>query len=273
MTTARTLAPPAPSLTAAPAAPARRPYLYDAFPEFPSRDDMQNALYLDDPAHQAALRRHFGAPDTTVVIGEVPVGWRRDQREGIRVPDLLIAFNVDRAVIVAEKGYAIECHGKPPDFVLEIASDKTARRDEVRKRRDYAEYGVTEYWRFDHEWGQNYAAGLSGDRLDAAIDGNAYQPITIHRADENRYWGHSITLNLDVCWEYGELRWYDPVAQRYLPTFDEAYDERERERARRIAVEDAYDAAVDDLDAARARILELEAQLRERPAADAAPGL
>lgn len=270
MTTARPIAPPAPApagaAAAAKTAPARRQYLYDAFPDFPSRGDMQNPLYLADPAHQAALRRHFGAPATTAIIGEVPVGWSRDQREGILVPDLLIAFNVDRAVVLAERGYAIEYHGKPPDFVLELASQKTARRDETIKRRGYAAYGVPEYWRFEHEWGQRYATGLAGDRLDTAADGNAYQPITIHQVDENRYWGHSRVLNLDVCWEYGELRWYDPVARRYLPTFDEAYDTGIRERGRRIAAEDALEGALE-------RIRELEAQLRERPATDAAPEL
>ena len=36
----------------------------DRFPEFPPRDDMQNSIYLDAPAHQAALSHHFGRPDT-----------------------------------------------------------------------------------------------------------------------------------------------------------------------------------------------------------------
>ena len=38
--------------------PATRPA--DRFPEFPPRDDMQNSIYLDAPAHQAALSHHFG---------------------------------------------------------------------------------------------------------------------------------------------------------------------------------------------------------------------
>ena len=40
----------------------------DRFPELPTRDDMQNSIYLDAPAHQAALSHHFGSPDTTVVL-------------------------------------------------------------------------------------------------------------------------------------------------------------------------------------------------------------
>jgi hypothetical protein len=63
---------------------------------------------------------------------------------------------------------------------------------------------------------------LAGGRL---VNG-VYQPILIHQIDDDRYWGHSEVLNLDVCWEYGELRWYDPVARRYLPTFDDEADAR-----------------------------------------------
>ena len=40
----------------------------DRFPEFSPRDDMQNSIYLDAPAHQAALSHHFGRPDTTIIL-------------------------------------------------------------------------------------------------------------------------------------------------------------------------------------------------------------
>ena len=50
------------------------------------------------------------------------MGWRYDQRSGILVPDLLIAFDVDRDAIIQQRGYAISEWGKPPEFVLEIAS-------------------------------------------------------------------------------------------------------------------------------------------------------
>ena len=207
------------------------------FPEFPPRDDMQNALHLDDQGHQAALRRHLGAPKTTVVIGEVPIGWNiHTRREVIRVPDLLIAFNVDRALVVTEMGYSIDEHGKAPDFALEIASPNTARNDETGKRIDYARFRVTEYWRFDSQGGRWYQQALACDRL---VNG-VYQPIHIVQVDAERYWGHSDALNLDVCWERGELRWYDPVARRYLRTYDETDDE---------------------LIAAEARIQELEAEI------------
>ena len=150
------------------------------FPEFPPRDDMQNALHLSDQGHQPALRRHLGAPQSTVVIGEVPIGWNiHTRREVIRVPDLLIAFDVDRDLVVAEMGYSIDEHGKAPDFALEIASPNTARNDETRKRIDYARFGVTEYWRFDSQGGRWYQQALAGDRL---VNG-VYQSIHIVQVD------------------------------------------------------------------------------------------
>ena len=57
------------------------------------------------------------------------------------IPDLLIAFNISRAGVIASRGYSIEEHGKPPDFVLEIASISTKRNDYTTKRTGYANFG------------------------------------------------------------------------------------------------------------------------------------
>ena len=246
-------------------APATNSRSRSRFPEFRPRVDMQNSLYLNDPGHIPALRTHFGFPDTTIVLGEVPVGWNATgERRGLRIPDLLIAFNIERAAVIEVMGYSINEHGKPPDFVLEIASPTTARRDEIEKPGDYADFGVPEYWRFDHEWGRSYAVGLAGDSLDNGV----YQPITIHQSGASMYWGRSAVLNLDVCWEHGELRFYDPAAQRYLDTYDTTHyariaaeDARDAEQAARIAAESARDTAEDARDAEQAARIAAEAQV------------
>ena len=221
------------------------------FPVFPSRGDMQNPIYLHNPGYQATLRRHFGSPESTIVLGEVPVGRDLRQRRGLRVPDLLIAFGVNPDRIIADRGYSIEQWGKPPDFVLEIASENTAENDVTVKRDDYAAFGIPEYWRFDPSGGEYYPASLAGDRL---VDG-AYQRIGIVGTDDRHFSGRSEVLGLDLCWEDGQLRWYDPAAGRYLLTFDEeaeahiaAQDERDAERRARMAAE--------------ARVRELEAENR-----------
>lgn len=232
------------------------------FPEMPPRGDMQNIIYLHRPGHITALTRHLGAPDTTLVLGEMPIGWITGPQEGLLNPDIIVAFDVDRDAILAARGYAVLEREKSPDFVLEVASIHTARNDITYKRDGYAAYGVSEYWRFDPTGGRYYGTGLAGERL---VNGD-YQPIAIHQADDDRYWGHSDTLNLDLCWEYGELRWYDPIGQRYLPTHDDEADgrmiaeadlliaqtDRDAERSARRAALAGRDAALADREVALA---------------------
>ncbi len=224
------------------------------FPERPRRTDMQNSLYRERPGHQTALIRHFGSPDTTLVFGDIPVGWSVSRQQGLLYPDLLVAFTVDVAAVIARRGFAIEEQGKPPDFVLEVASLNTALNDYTTKREGYAAYGIPEYWRFDSTGGGYYPAPLAGDRL---VDGE-YQPIIIVQTDETRYWGHSDALNLDLCWEHGQLRLYDPASRSYLRTHDDALDALDAAEAQRDAEREARIAA-------EARIRQLEQELSRRP--------
>ena len=201
------------------------------FPDFPPRDDMMNTRHLHDVGHQPALRLHLGRPDTTVVLGEVPVAWDVPAgRLGVRIPDLLVAFNIRHAQVLTQKGYSILEQGKPPDFVLEVASDHTSKKDELAKWNDYAAYGVAEYWLFDPDWGLRYARGLTGWTL---VQGR-YEPIPIHESAPDQYYGYSAALGLYVCWEHGAIRWYDTAAG-YLLTHDEERSGRIAERDGRIA--------------------------------------
>ena len=114
----------------------------EIFPDFPPRDDMQNSLHLDDQGHQGILRQHLGDSSTTIVLSEIPVRRIPSQQEGHRIPDLLVAFGVDRALATEQKGYSIRDQGKPPDFVLEIGSATTGREEYIGKRNDYAAFGI-----------------------------------------------------------------------------------------------------------------------------------
>ena len=102
----------------------------------------------------------------------------RDRSRWVR-PDCVVAFAVDPAAIFDRNGYVISEVGKPPDFVLEVASESTGRRDYTAKRAIYAEYGVAEYWRFDRSGdrsgGQYHDRPLSGDRL----TNGRYEPLPL----------------------------------------------------------------------------------------------
>ncbi len=248
---------------APPEAPANR-----EFPSFPPRDDMQNSIHLHEPAHQSALRRHLGNSGSTIVLSELPLAWHARQQRDYLIPDLLVAFNVNRADILMDKGYAIDEWGKPPDFVLEIASPWTARNDYVSKRKRYAEYGVPEYWRFDGTGENKYPQPLAGDRL---VNGE-YRPIEIRQAFRYRHWGRSRALNLDLCWEYGYLRWHNPATGLYLLTHDQeaearlaAEAQRDAERNARLAAEAQRDAERNARLAAEAEAMRLREQLHRLP--------
>ena len=202
------------------------------FPEYPPRDDMNNPIYLHEPSHMRSLAIHFGRDETTFVMSEVPVSTSaRIQREHRR-PDLMVAFNCNRDLLIRQKGYATLTQGKPPDFVLEVASESTGAVDYTDKRDEYAGYGIPEYWRFDPSGGNYHDAALAGDRL---VDGEC-ERIEIEPLGGTNCRGYSAVLGLWLYWEDNQLRWLDPETGRYLRTHDEEYDRAELEAfARRQA--------------------------------------
>ena len=189
-------------------------------PEDPE-DKMTNFDHLSATGNAHFLIQHFGNPETTLVAGEHYLTRIHTRNlTGVRYPDLLIAFNVDPAAYRRSNAYVISEQGKPPDFVLEVASRRTGREDVVNKRNDYAALGIPEYWRFD-ETGQYHRTRLAGDRL--AADGQ-YQPIAIEEVADGVLQGYSRILNLTLRWENGQLRWHDPETGRHIANFE---DERE----------------------------------------------
>ena len=208
-------------------------------PDIPQRDPdevtQQKQLTITGHAHH--ILQHLGNFDTTLVTADrwiiVEPG---TFRELARYPDLLVAFDVDPELYEASNGYIISEQGKPPDFVLEVASASTGDTDTGAKREDYARMGIPEYWRFD-ETGEHHGARLAGDRL---VNGR-YEPMPIDRLPDGVLQGYSPALNLLLRWERGQLAWYDPATEEHIATFD-----TERARA----------------DAAEARVRELEDELR-----------
>ena len=230
----------------------------ERFPDFPPREDMQNTSHLHRRSILTALAIHLGNPEATLVHGEVPVAPTLDPWRDYRIPDLIVAYDCDLALVDEQRGYAIDRQGKAPDFALEVASQSTGEVDYTDKRSDYERFGIVEYWRYDPSGGEYHDAALAGDLL---VD-SEYQSIPIEMQDEGRLRGYSEALGLYVCWEYGELRFFDPMAESYLRTHDE-------DRAGRMAAADRAGTAEARAEIAEARaetsesrVAELEAELR-----------
>ena len=214
-------------------------------PDPPQREpeDMTSFKHLHLKGNSHHLARYLGNPETTLVQAERFIAERPRGRR--RVPDLMVAFDVNPQAYEENNGYYISVQGKPPDLVLEIASPSTGKMDTTQKRRDYAAMGIPEYWRFD-ETGDHHKTRLAGDRL---VNGE-YRPIELETLEDGSLQGHSQVLNLDLRWEKGQLGWYDPATGRHIPTFDEEREGRLQEREGRLTAE--------------ARVRELEAELARR---------
>ena len=196
-------------------------------PEHPD-DKMTSFKQLAVTGHAHHLTQHLGTPDTTLVTGERYIVIRPTRSmAGSHYPDLLVAFDVDPAAYDASNGYIIEEQGKPPDFVLEIASPRTGRIDVGEKREAYAALDIPEYWRFD-ETGQHHGARLAGDRL----ENGQYVAIDLDEPAENVLQGYSAVLNLYLRWENGALGWYDPATGQHIATFDTEREGRLQAEAR-----------------------------------------
>ena len=220
------------------------------FPEFPPRDDMQNTKHIYSKSIITALMNYLGDSDSIYVGSEIPLGWSASVREGVLIPDLMVALNCDADRINAQDGYELRSQPNPPEFALEVASVGTARRDYTTKRVGYASYGVQEYWRFDPTDGRRYPAGLAGDRL----VGGAYVPIELEYYGANNKRGYSEVLGLYVCWEDRELRLYNPMSENYLRTHEEseARADAEAEARRMEAARADAEAEARRMEAARA---------------------
>ena len=175
-------------------------------------------------------------------------------------PDCYIVFGIGRAALLElHRTYRVWEAGKFPDFVLEIGSPSTADNDLGPKRELYARLGALEYWRYDPTGGEHYGEPLVGEYL---VEGE-YQRFEMMEDPDGLPRVHSPLLNLDLRWEEGRLRFYDPTSGRWLENNAESIARAEAERDARISAEVQAEAERDARIAAEARVAEMEAELRQ----------
>ncbi len=115
-------------------------------------------------------------------------------------PDVLVAFGLGAH---NRSTYLVWKEGKPPDWVLEVASPSTVGRDLDAKRRIYAAIGVPEYWQFDPQGGL-FPLGAPRLRGLTLVDGE-YEPLAA-RLERGAQTIHSPVLGLDLRTEGALIR-------------------------------------------------------------------
>ena len=234
----------------------------------PPKDREPELMQQMDPITKAMyMIKDFHADEDDVLVGsEGYLCQSGGSYSDLYVPDLVFARLEDPDTVVnIQNGYVIDEVGKPPDFVLEIASPSTGRRDYTIKREGYARLGVGEYWRFDSSGGDWHDAALAGELL--GEDG-LYEPIELHYEPDGSIWGRSVALGLDIYWQDGELRFYDYGSGKFLPEYTEVREQRDRAEARADAEANARANAEANANAeAKARA---DAEARARAESDRA---
>ncbi len=226
----------------------------EPLPDPPRDHDMMNREGIK--AFDGALDVYYADRRDVLVSGEGYIRQEAYNESERFAPDGVVAFGVRPDYIIPRNGYVINEVGKPPDFVLEVASRSTGRRDYTVKREGYARLGIAEYWRFDHTGGRFHDAALAGDAL---VEGK-YEPLRMHDEADGLIWGYSPVLGLDLCWVEGKLRFRNPATGGFLPTPAELNARAREDRAAREAAESGAREERAAREAAEAEV----ARLRER---------
>ena len=171
-------------------------------------------------------------------------------------PDVLVAFGEGERL---RDSYVMWQERKAPDFVLEIASESTWRRDRDEKPARYAALGVGEYFLYDPD----------GGRLEPRLQGyvleeGAYRRLPGERLGHGAWGVRSPVLGL-CAWlrgRRGVLRWHDPHTGRDLEDYEEAQAGRAAAEGRAAEVEARAAEEAAARRAAEAELAELRAQVR-----------
>ena len=194
------------------------------------------------------LSTHFRDRPDVYVSGNIFVYYQPGNISANVSPDILVSFGVERR---RRRSYRIWEEGKAPDFVLEVLSPSTWKRDLGEKRKVYARVGVKEYFLFDPT-GEHLDPALQGYRL----DWGRYEPLPGVGLLAVR----SRVLGLDL-WvdDERDLRMRDAATGQDLRSPEESEARADRADAR-------ADRAEARADRAEARASRLAAQLKRAEA-------
>ena len=215
-----------------------------------------------------SLRVHWrGRPDVLVSSDQF-IHWdpaynsRTNPANSPPSPDLYVVFGVSNRL---RNSYVVWEEGKPPDFVLEVVSPSSRRRD--REKIDlYAKMGVPEFFLYDPDDKRGPAL------LGLELRDRGYVPLPEEPLAKGVIGVRSKTLGLCLGIKQSgpespdsPLRCYDPATGKFLPTvYDLADDTRkakeEAAEARAAASTERQEAA-EAAKAAEARQEAAEAEL------------
>ncbi|MEM9540865.1 MAG: Uma2 family endonuclease [Cyanobacteria bacterium P01_E01_bin.42] len=178
-----------------------------------------------------SLKFYFQDRQDIYVSGNLNLLYQQGVRDAVVSPDVFVIFGVENRPRTSYKVW--EENGITPDWVLEVTSASTRKKDEEDKPLTYSQLDVREYFQYDP----------TGDYLDPPLKGQQlvngrYQPITPNTLEDGSISFYSGVLGLDIrLLPSGQLRFFNPQTGEFLRTYQEEAEraERERQRAERLA--------------------------------------
>ena len=238
---------------------------YDPFEPDPMPDAMLQEPILRGLLAVLSSRARAGNPGLPLFDSSNTILCYDPSNLNIRVsPDYYFAVGIDPETVKNRGIYRTWVQGKPPDFVLEVASPSTARNDETTKRDIYAGMGVPEYWRYDPtdlidpNQRSLYAVPLVGEIL---VDG-AYQPLPVTPGPEDCIMGYSPALGVSLAVKDKRLMVYDQELGDFVAEFEEQEQAKMQAQAEARAEREMRVAAENQLSEQAATIRRLEEELR-----------
>ena len=260
------------------ARPVAAPPDADMYPYSDGKIMAETPLHVDAILYALATLRNWFASQVRVQVGaNMFVYYQEGDASKRLTPDLFVVRGLEA---LPEPSFKIWEAGRPPTFVLEVASPSTEKRDRDEKQALYASMGVEEYWRFaptgflkDPEGERVRLAGgvlrgLGYVPLESASDGSIRSEVLGQdiRADERPETRHLLRFRDPETGQdlltFGELQEAHIKAENRLRAEAASRSEAERarheaERARREATAARRDAEVENT-RLRAQVARLE---------------
>ncbi len=208
----------------------------DMYPYSDGKIMAETGLHVDAILYALATLRNWFASHVRVQVGaNMFVYYQEGDASKRLTPDLFVVRGLEA---LPEPSFKIWEAGRPPTFVLEVASPSTEKRDRDEKQALYASMGVEEYWRFAPK---GFLQDLERERVrlvGGVLQGLGYAPLESAPDGSIR----SEVLGLDIrADEQPEtrhlLRFRDPETGQDLLTFGELQEARIEEAAGRREAE------------------------------------
>ena len=185
------------------------------------------------------LRYYFRQRDDVYVAGNLLIYYEEGYPPSSVAPDIFVVLGVSNH---KRKTYKVWEEGQSPHFILEVLSPSTAFKDRANKKGLYEGLGVQEYFLFDPIGNLLQGSPLQGYHLVNGI----YQEIRPNEvANGIALASHVLGLQLHTLAD--ELRLFNPQANQYLLTYEEAESARETAESRIANLEARLRALGEDI--------------------------